>query len=110
MSKAISLHAEYCHAVACGFSDHPLKLPSDTVKGIAMRLRGISAITAVLMADNAGDTDGGVDLGNWLRHGLIDAAYSLASDAGSILHEADERANSERERQTHSGRREGVAA
>ena len=98
MSKAISLHAEYRHAVDCGFSDHPLELSGYTVKGIAMRLRGISAITAVLLADNAGDTDGGVDLGNWLRHGLIDAAYSLANDAGSILHEADECASSERER------------
>lgn len=70
---------------ACGFEDE-LLLRSHQAAGLARRLRGIGAVAAVLTAENDNShSPTAMDLGNFLRAGLVDALAMLAKDAECIL-------------------------
>ena len=75
-----SLHDVYQQQAECGY-DKDLLLPRFTLQSIAARLRGISAISAVLLAGEGAD----VSLGDWMRPGLIEAVGVIAEDAQRIL-------------------------
>ena len=62
---------------AAGFN-HDLIFRRNQVQSLASRLRGISAIGAVLSAGTWGDA---VDVGGTLQAGLLDALNSLVKDA-----------------------------
>ena len=62
---------------AAGFN-HDLIFCRNQVQSLASRLRGISAIGAVLSAGTWGDA---VDIGGTLQAGLLDALNSLVKDA-----------------------------
>jgi len=62
---------------AAGFN-HDLIFRRNQVQSLASRLRGISAIGAVLSAGTWGDA---VDIGGTLQAGLLDALNSLVKDA-----------------------------
>lgn len=76
-SAPLDLHRLY-QQQAAGEYTRDLMLSRSTVQGITARLRGISAITAVLIA---ADDSEPLCLGAWLSAGLIEAVHALASDA-----------------------------
>lgn len=82
------LHAMYRQQAACGYTRSLLLMPRN-VESIASRLRGISAIGAVLTAAN---DDESLVIGEWMRGGLLDALRHLAADAHADLERANERA------------------
>lgn len=87
-SQALDLHSLYLRNFDCGYHND-LALPAYRVQGIARRLRGIKAITGILMA--AGDREA-LSLGDNLEFGLVDALYALATDANADLESANEKA------------------
>lgn len=82
----LDMHRAYQRAAECGFTKD-LLLHSSQAQNIAARLRGIDAITAVLMVD-----DGAIDVGEFIRGGLIEAVRALADDANSMLESINTRA------------------
>ena len=84
----LNLHAMYRQQASCDFTRSLLLMPN-TVESIASRLRGISAIGAVL---TAATDDESLIIGEWLHGGLLDALRYLAADALSDLDRANERA------------------
>lgn len=90
-SAPIDLHRLYQQQAACGYT-RDLLLSCSTVQGITARLRGISAITAVLIA---ADDSESLCLGAWLSAGLIEAVHALASDAHCDIERINNRAAKE---------------
>ena len=84
----LNLHAMYRQQASCDFTRSLLLMP-DTVESIASRLRGISAIGAVL---TAATDDESLVIGEWMHGGLLDALRYLAADAHADLEHANERA------------------
>lgn len=84
---ALDVHALYKQQAGCGY-DRDLGLSAFEVQGIAARLRGIRAISALFIA--AGDSDA-LKLGGWIDGGLNDALQALAEDAHSILEQHNNR-------------------
>ena len=84
----LNLHAIYRQQASCDFTRSLLLMP-DTVESIASRLRGISAIGAVL---TAATDDESLVIGEWMHGGLLDALRHLAADAHAALEHANERA------------------
>ena len=84
----LNLHAIYRQQASCDFTRSLLLMP-DTVESIASRLRGISAIGAVL---TAATDDESLVIGEWMHGGLLDALRYLAGDAHAALEHANERA------------------
>ena len=84
----LNLHAMYRQQASCDFTRSLLLMP-DTVESIAARLRGISAIGAVL---TAATDDESLAIGEWMHAGLLDALRHLAADAHAALEHANERA------------------
>ena len=86
--QPLDLHSLYLRNFDCGYHND-LALPAYQVQGIARRLRGIKAITGILMA--AADREA-LSLGDNLEFGLVDALYALATDANADLESANEKA------------------
>ena len=84
----LNLHAMYHQQASCGYTRSLLLVPH-TVQSIAARLRGISAIGAVL---TAATDDESLVIGEWMHGGLLDALRHLAADAHADLEHANERA------------------
>ena len=84
----LNLHAMYRQQASCDFTRSLLLMPN-TVESIASRLRGISAIGAVL---TAATDDESLVIGEWMHGGLLDALRYLAADAHADLERANERA------------------
>ena len=84
----LNLHAMYRQQASCDFTRSLLLMP-DTVESIASRLRGISAIAALL---TAATDDESLVIGEWMHGGLLDALRHLAADAHAALEHANERA------------------
>ena len=84
----LNLHAMYRQQASCDFT-RSLLLTPNTVESIASRLRGISAIGAVL---TAATDDESLVIGEWMHGGLLDALRYLAADAHADLEHANERA------------------
>ena len=84
----LNLHAIYRQQASCDFTRSLLLMP-DTVESIASRLRGISAIAALL---TAATDDESLVIGEWMHGGLLDALRHLAADAHADLEHANERA------------------
>ncbi|MNS50468.1 hypothetical protein D3C72_831180 [compost metagenome] len=84
--KALDLHDVYNQNSECGFPKE-LLLSHGSAALIAARLRGINAVSAVLIAGNARDN---LDLSDWMRGGLIEAIHALAEDAyGALEHDKE---------------------
>lgn len=84
--QPFDVNSLYLRSHNCGYHNG-LALPAHQVQDIARRLRGIKAISAILMA--AGDRDA-LSLGDNLEFGLVDALYALATDATTDLEAANE--------------------
>ena len=84
----LNLHDMYRQQASCDFTRSLLLVPN-TVESIAARLRGISAIGAVL---TAATDDESLVIGEWMHSGLLDALRSLAADANADLERANKRA------------------
>ena len=84
----LDLHAMYRQQATCGYTRSLLLVPY-TMQSISARLRGISAIGAVLTA--ATDEES-LAISGWMRGGLVDAVRYLAADAYADLEHANERA------------------
>ena len=84
----LDLYAMYRQQASCGYT-RSLLLGPHTVQSIAARLRGISAIGAVL---TAATDDESLVIGEWMHSGLLDALRSLAADANADLERANKRA------------------
>ena len=84
----LNLHAMYRQQASCDFT-RSLLLTPNTVESIASRLRGISAIAALL---TAATDDESLVIGEWMHGGLLDALRYLAADAHAALEHANERA------------------
>lgn len=76
-NAAVDLHALYRRAAVCGYGD-ALTFTASNVQSIQARLRGITAVSAILIAE-VGSTE--IDLGAWMRSGLVEAVHALAADA-----------------------------
>ena len=81
----LNLHAMYRQQASCDFTRSLLLVPH-TVESIAARLRGISAIGAVL---TAATDDESLAIGEWMHAGLLDALRHLAADALTDLERAN---------------------
>lgn len=90
-SAPLDLHDLYIHQEACGYT-RDLKLRAHQVQTLMGRLRGIHAINAVLIASSDDNT---LNLGQWLRHGLVEAANALVWVAANDLDDINERARKE---------------
>ena len=91
-SAPLDLHGLYRNQAACGYT-RDLTLRSHIVQSITARLRGISTITAVLIAS---DNTEMLHLGDWLRAGLTEAISALASDAQDDIERINNQAQKER--------------
>ncbi len=89
----LDLHAVYRDQMQCGYT-RDLVLPSHGAATLAGRLRGIKAVGSVLLAGEGLD----VNLGEWLRSGLLEAVLHLTDDAYSDLESLNERAAKEQSR------------
>ena len=87
-SAPLNLHHLYQQQAACGYT-RDLVLRAHQVQDLVSRLRGINAITAVLIA---GDDTEQLHLGDWLRAGLTEAVGALAWDMTEHLERINERA------------------
>lgn len=87
--QPLDMHRLYRAQSGCGYDNTLTLLPGD-VQAIASRLRGITALSAVLMV--AGDSER-LKLGDWLHGGLCDAMHALAEDAGEVLERYNNRIN-----------------
>ena len=81
----LNLHDMYHQQASCGYT-RSLLLGPHTVQSIAARLRGISAIGAVL---TAATDDESLAIGEWMHAGLLDALRHLAADALTDLERAN---------------------
>lgn len=84
----LDLHAMYHQQASCGYTRSLLLVPH-TMQSISARLRGISAIGAVL---TAATDDESLVIGEWMHGGLLDALRYLAADALADLDRANDRA------------------
>lgn len=89
--QALDVHAVYQQQSTCGFV-HGLSFSAHEVQSIAARLRGISAISALLIAVGDRDT---LKLGDYMESGLNEALHVLAEDAHSILEYRNNRVQKE---------------
>lgn len=87
----LNLHALYRQQSACGYT-RSLTLHAAQAQQLTASLRGINAITAVLMAESDDET---LHLGNWLRAGLVEAVHSIAWSATNDLERINEHAHKE---------------
>ena len=92
----VDIHAQYMHHSVGGF-EYALLLRPVCVQSLAANLRGIRAIVAVLSVESG---SGDIELGEWIRSGLVDAIDALALSSSAIL---DENAS---ERPCQGGRHE----
>ena len=90
-SAQIDLHDEFLSNHACGI-DNDLTLNRGTAANIYARMRGLAAITTVLIAESDSSIEHSVKLGNCLRSSLIEAVHALAIDTENDLCEAADRA------------------
>ena len=90
-SAPLDLHALYHQQEACGYT-RALTLSAHQVQNLMGHLRGIHAINAVLIASS---DDSSLQLGQWLRCGLVEAANALAWAASNDLDTISERAHKE---------------
>lgn len=84
--KTFNLHDLYLRNSACGYPEKTL-LPLGSAAKVAARLRGINAVSAVLIA---GSDEGDIELGAWMRGGLAEAIHALAEDAFNELERCKE--------------------
>lgn len=84
----LNLYALYHQQAACGYT-RSLTLHATQAQHLTSSLRGINAITAVLMAESDDET---LHLGNWLRAGLVEAVHSIAWSATNDLERINEHA------------------
>lgn len=84
----LSLHHLYHQQAAAGYS-YDLTLHSHQVQKITANLRGINAIAAVLIAGDDGEQ---LELGAYLRGGLIEAISALSWDLTNRIERDNERA------------------
>lgn len=96
----LSLHDEYHLAKQCGY-DIDLQLSKFEVQDIAMHLRGISSIAAVLQVEGG---HANCVLGNFMRCGLTEALDILAMGAQARLQDAHERATKVQASKTPRGK------
>ncbi len=94
--QPLDLHDLYRTQAACGYT-RDLTLYASQVQRITARLRGVTAISSVLLA--ASDDDA-LQLSEWLQFGLIEAVNALASDAFREIESTNE----------HAAKRQGGAA
>lgn len=87
-SEPVNLHGLYRYQSECGY-ENDLTLSAYQVQNITRRLRGIRAITGVLMAAGCRED---LSLGDYLEGGLKDAVYALVCDAGEDLEQANAKA------------------
>lgn len=85
----LNLHETYWQMTDEACFDHEVILHPSQAGELASRLRGIKAVTAVLIAGCDEDV---LELGNWMRGGLVTAAHILAKDAFHALDRIAERA------------------
>lgn len=85
----LDLHAEYQLIQECGFAN-ALELNVREAQDIAARVRGISALAAVLLATECTNL---CNLGKPMRFGTLEALHILAGDVESKLHQANNRAH-----------------
>lgn len=85
---SIQLHTLYHSNLACNFNND-LTLRAHQAQSITGSLRGIQAITAVLIA--TADEDA-IDLGPWMRSGLIEAINTITWAMSADLEKINERA------------------
>lgn len=86
--QPINLHELYRLQTDIGY-DRSLTLPPHVLQDLAVHLRGISAVAAVLTAATDEET---INLSSWMNSGLLDAVRTLTEGASDILYRADERA------------------
>lgn len=86
--KPLNLHDLYLLQSDCDYHS-AITLQACEVQSITRRMRGIRAITGILMA--AADRDA-FSLGDNLEFGLIDALFALATDADADLESANAKA------------------
>lgn len=91
--QPLDLHDLYHSMEACGYT-RDLTLPGSDAQNIAADLRGIRAITAVLIAGQ--DTEQ-LELSDWLSGGLVDAIHRLAWSASTSIEKANNRAKNEQQ-------------
>lgn len=91
--QPLDLHDLYHSMNACGYT-RDLTLPAGQVEDIAADLRGIRAITAVLIAGQ--DTEQ-LELSDWLSGGLVDAIHRLAWSASTSIEKANNRAKNKQQ-------------
>lgn len=84
----LDLHAEYMAQRSAGY-DASLTLHPNEVQALAIRMRAISAIAAVLQAGDSFDV---CLLGDYMRGGLIEAIDVMSGDAQGVLSIAHDRA------------------
>lgn len=75
--QPLNLHGVYSAQAACGYT-HDLTLHAHQVQHITARLRGVAAISSILLAST--DTQM-LHLSEWLQFGLIEAISELTRDA-----------------------------
>lgn len=95
--QPLDLHALYRMNADCGYTDR-IDLPAHTASSIAASLRGIRAITAILLV--ATDTDV-LTLGEWLQSGLVEAVDSLADGICTALEQGKERSQTTHQTEAH---------
>ena len=86
--QPLNLHDVYRTQAACGYT-HDLMIHAHQAQHIAARLRGITAISSILLA--ASDTEA-MHMSEWLHFGLMEAISELASDAARDIERENERA------------------
>lgn len=83
--QAMDMHAMYREQAAAGYT-RDLTLRASEVQAVTARLRGMEAISAVLIA---GLDNEALKLGAWMRGGLVEAMHALAADAYQVLERND---------------------
>lgn len=85
--ERINLHAVLLAQEECGYT-RDLVLSAYSAQKMAGRLRGINAITSVLIAGDSMD----VRLGEWMRSGLVEAIHHLTQDGQRHLEDINDHA------------------
>lgn len=86
----LDLHDLHMRNSACGY-ERELTLPTYKAQSVAARLRGIRAISAVLITDSSPE----IELGDYIHFGLIEAISCLADGIITDIEWANSRANRE---------------
>ena len=84
----LDLHAVFRLQEECGYT-RDLVLDAYSAQRLTGRLRGITALTGVLMAGDSLE----VSLGEWLHSGLVEAIHHLTLDSHRDQEAINDRAN-----------------